>query len=701
MGTPTKLGNESVIAISGSSEFNIAFPTFINFIQSGVATGTTYVSRAKAPLEYSQNLITSLNSALGAGSWELGYFVYKGTTSKVTLTGSSGLFGEIYASRIEVSFTNAAPGGIKTIRFDGRFVIDPYDFRLGSGDSVTKIFIDREPNSSNVIGSEVLDVSLSFGSDGIWSGNLLQHIRSTKKASGDYSGYAYQSTTTFSGVNINGVSVDQKTTFSDEKVTSNSYKAYGADGKLFYSSIPSSIKAINLETDIGFAQEVALSGNTLISLSGSHTSSVSTYAGDDWVIDNSTGSNVVDGGPGTDAVEYLGISSGFQVQRLDSDTVLVSRGLEENTLRNIELIVFSDKTITSANVGYRQSVQSDFRDVSALQDKDGHYLFTANATEAQIMQQYGWSLATGLRAFESLDYLSGVTLHKFYYPPTNSFYYATDDQAKAVKAAFTGWDYYGATDLKVYTQSQVGSGVSPKEAVPIFQMWVNGKGHVYTTDVNLVDSLMGQDINTDLLTANNVTTSKGTYNGVVFWGDPIGTNKSGVLPAASISATDFRDVSALQDKDGHYLFTANATEAQIMQQYGWSVATGLKAFESADNANGITLHKFYYQPTNSFYYATDDQAKAVKAAFTGWDYQGATDLKVYTNAQYSSGSTPKGSVPIYQMWVNGKGHVYTSDTALVDRLMGQDINTDILTANNVVTAVGTYNGVVFWGDPIG
>ena len=355
MGTPTKLGNESVIAISGSSEFNVAFPTFINFIQSGVATGTTYVSRAKAPLEYSQNLITSLNSALGAGSWELGYFVYKGTTSKVTLTGSSGLFGEIYASRIEVSFTNAVSGGIKTIRFDGRFVIDPYDFRLGSGDSVTKIFIDREPSSSNVIGSEVLDVSLSFGSDGIWSGNLLQHIRSTKKASGDYSGYAYQSTTTFSGVNVNGVSVDQKTTFSDEKVTSNSYKAYGADGKLVYSSIPSSIKAINLETDIGFAQEVALSGNTLISLSGSHTSSVSTYAGDDWVIDASTGSNKIDGGIGDDLVEYLLPSSRYSVTRKDAQTILVSNSVETNELINVETIRFSDTSVTTSTVTTRSS----------------------------------------------------------------------------------------------------------------------------------------------------------------------------------------------------------------------------------------------------------------------------------------------------------------------------------------------------------
>ena len=355
MGSPAKLGNESVIAISGSSEFNVAFPTFINFIQSGVATGTTYVSRAKAPLEYSQNLITALNSALGAGSWELGYFVYKGTTSKITLTGSSGLFGEIYASRIEVSFTNAASGGIKTVRFDGRFVIDPYDFRLGNGDRVTKIFIDREPSNSNVIGSEVLDVSLSFGSDGIWSGNLLQHVRNSKKSSGDYSGYAYQSTTTFSGVNVNGVSVDEKTIFSDEKVTSTSYRAYGADGKLLYSLVPSSIKAINLETDIGFAQEVALSGNTLISLSGTLTSSVNTHAGDDWITDASTGSNKIDGGIGDDLVEYLVASSRYSVSRKDAQTILVSNSVETNELVNVETIRFSDKLITTSTLTTRTS----------------------------------------------------------------------------------------------------------------------------------------------------------------------------------------------------------------------------------------------------------------------------------------------------------------------------------------------------------
>jgi hypothetical protein len=136
-----------------------------------------------------------------------------------------------------------------------------------------------------------------------------------------------------------------------------------------------------------------------------------------------------------------------------------------------------------------------------------------------------------------------------------------------------------------------------------------------------------------------------------------------------------------------------------MQQFGWSVAAGVKGFESADTVSGVTLHKFYYPPTNSFYYATDDQAKAVKASFTGWDYQGATDLKVYTNTSYAAGKAPTGSVPIYQMWVNGKGHVYTTDTVLVDQLMGQDINTNVLTANNVATANGTYNGVVFWGDP--
>jgi hypothetical protein len=336
-----------------------------------------------------------------------------------------------------------------------------------------------------------------------------------------------------------------------------------------------------------------------------------------------------------------------------------------------------------------------------LQDSSGHFLFTGNATEAEIMQQFGWKQATGLKAFETVDNPAGVTLHKFYYPPTNSFYYATDDQAKAVKAAFTGWVYQGATDMKVYTEAQRVVGVAPKEAVPIYQMWVNGTGHVYTTDTKLVDTLMGQDINTDLLTANNVATTYGTYNGVVFWGDPVGTNASGSLTPVSTSITDYRDAVALQDKDGHFLFTANKTESEIMQQFGWTVATGLKPFESVDNANGVTLHKFYYPPTNSFYYATDDQAKGVKASFTGWDYQGATDLKVYTNTSYAAGKAPTGSVPISQMWVNGKGHVYTTDTALVDQLMGQDINTNILTANNVVTAVGTYNGVVFWGDPPG
>jgi hypothetical protein len=344
---------------------------------------------------------------------------------------------------------------------------------------------------------------------------------------------------------------------------------------------------------------------------------------------------------------------------------------------------------------------TDFRDVTALQDSSGHVLFTGNASEAEIMQQFGWKQATGLNAFETVDHPAGVTLHKFYYPPTNSFYYATDDQAKAVKAAFNGWVYQGATDMKVYTEAQLKSGVAPKESVPIYQMWVNGTGHVYTTDTKLVDTLMGQDINTDLMTANNVATSNGTYNGVVFWGDPVGTNTSGSLTPVSTSITDYRDAVALQDKDGHFLFTANKTESEIMQQFGWTVATGLKPFESVDNANGVTLHKFYYPATNSFYYATDDQAKAVKVAFTGWDYQGATDLKVYTNVQYGAGTVPTGSVPIYQMWINGKGHVYTSDTALVDRLMDQDINTNILTANNIVTAVGTYNGVVFWGDPPG
>ena len=342
---------------------------------------------------------------------------------------------------------------------------------------------------------------------------------------------------------------------------------------------------------------------------------------------------------------------------------------------------------------------TDFRDVTALQDSSGHVLFTGNASEAEIMQQFGWKQATGLKAFETVDHPAGVTLHKFYYPPTNSFYYATDDQAKAVKAAFNGWVYQGATDMKVYTEAQLKSGVAPKESVPIYQMWVNGTGHVYTTDTKLVDTLMGQDINTDLLTANNVATSKGTYNGVVFWGDPVGNNTSGSLSSTTSSSTEYRFVTALQDKEGHFLFTANQTEADIMQQFGWSVAAGVKGFESADTASGVTLHKFYYPPTNSFYYATDDQAKAVKASFTGWDYQGATDLKVYTNTSYAAGKAPTGSVPIYQMWVNGKGHVYTTDTVLVDQLMGQDINTNVLTANNVATANGTYNGVVFWGDP--
>jgi hypothetical protein len=426
-------------------------------------------------------------------------------------------------------------------------------------------------------------------------------------------------------------------------------------------------------------------------------------SGDDTFIMGRKGNDTVDGGVGFDRIAYFHNLDQYSIIASGTQVIVSSSNAYDygtDTVLNIEYFDFNDaKNVTLARI--LSIIKTDFRDVTALQDSSGHFLFTGNATEAEIMQQFGWKQAAGLKAFETVDHPTGVTLHKFYYPPTNSFYYATDDQAKAVKAAFTGWVYQGATDMKVYTEAQLKSGVAPKESVPIYQMWVNGTGHVYTTDTKLVDTLMGQDINTDLLTANNVATSKGTYNGVVFWGDPAGNNATGSLSPFSTSTTDYRDAVALQDKDGHFLFTANKTESEIMQQYGWTVATGLKPFESVDNANGVTLHKFYYPPTNSFYYATDDQAKAVKAAFTGWDYQGATDQKVYTNAQFGAGTAPSGSVPIYQMWINGKGHVYTSDTALVDRLMGQDINTNILTANNVVTAVGTYNGVVFWGDPTG
>jgi Ca2+-binding RTX toxin-like protein len=415
-----------------------------------------------------------------------------------------------------------------------------------------------------------------------------------------------------------------------------------------------------------------------------------------------TNRGFVSGGNGTDLIIFAYTLSKLGAKKVVSD-LYIDIG-STRVVDDVETFRFSDGltySFTALKSLIKANEDTIYRSASVLQDKDGHFLFTANENESIIMKQFGWITSRNLTSFESADNNLGVSLHKFYYKPTNSFYYATDDQAKPVKQAFAGWDYQGASDFKVYTNSQVNSKVAPTGAVPVYQMWINGTGHVYTTDTKLVDTLMGQDINTDLLTANNVATSKGTYNGVVFWGDPAGANFGFSKPFTNLGVNVNRSVSTLQDKDGHFLFTANKTESEIMQQFGWTVATGLKPFESVDNANGVTLHKFYYPPTNSFYYATDDQAKAVKASFTGWDYQGATDLKVYTNAQYGAGTAPAGSVPIYQMWVNGKGHVYTSDTVLVDRLMGQDINTNILTANNVVTAVGTYNGVVFWGDPPG
>jgi hypothetical protein len=108
-----------------------------------------------------------------------------------------------------------------------------------------------------------------------------------------------------------------------------------------------------------------LSGNTLVSISGSNSAPISAYGGDDYIIDNGTGNNTIYGGSGNDLVSLCDVPAGHRDSVHEGDcTYLLSTagGITESSLRvhtqvgatdeNIEPLLL-DSTPPVMSVGYR------------------------------------------------------------------------------------------------------------------------------------------------------------------------------------------------------------------------------------------------------------------------------------------------------------------------------------------------------------
>jgi len=532
MGSPSKLNNETVLAIYGSRDYDNIFPLWLTFVQEGVATGSSYIDRAKAPLDYVRDFLTSLNTSLSVGKWEGNAFIYSGTTQYVKAYGSQGIFGEVNATRIEWVDTNPKEGATNRILLDGRFTINPYDFYVGPGDSISKILVGRNANTFQVKYSEVLDVSLSFDSKGVWYGELLQYTRDATKSSGDFSGYTYRSIVSYSGVDIDGVNIDRKTYWSDEKITSFSYKGYDDKGQTIFSNTSSTSKTLNLETDIAIATETRLSGNTLVSITGSTTADVSTYSGDDWIIDDSIGSNQIDGGDGNDLVEYLGAFSGFTVVRTGDAIVTVRRNAESNTLKNIESVKFNDKTILLTSLPINPKGPTDSNKVYVFKSESvgGNtpsfsFFYTTSFDEVKnIRSQPDWPWVQKPSTFEAAHSNAGlsVPVYRFWSDKHQSHFFtispAERDQVISwSKVGTNGYDWkYEGEGFRVYTNS-IPTDAALNPAIPVYRVWMDDKdfdpsngisgGHFFTGNKNEYDQMI------------KLVGVKG--EGVAFFGEPV------------------------------------------------------------------------------------------------------------------------------------------------------------------------------------
>ena len=347
MGTPSKTGNVSNVVYSGSVDFNNTFGSWITFSPASTPTGTTLIQLATPYLITAENNISNINASFSNGVYSNGVTTYTLKDAILKIYGPQGLLNSISATKIELDLLNPAPNNLSKIIFTGNFDENFATSNLiGSGDSISSMQVQYAPTASGIQNTYTLNTTLSYASNSnTLTGTLDGFTRVMTETTGQYSGWQYATNYSYSNVNINGAVVGNY---------GNAYfgyiKGYDNNGVVVFSKTTNPAIALPLQTDTGIYADTLYAGNNLFVINGSFTSTINTYAGDDYIQDNNTGNITIDGGDGNDEVEFSNAYSKYSIYKTSSTTLVVKFGTTTQQIKNVEILKFSDQTITVASL---------------------------------------------------------------------------------------------------------------------------------------------------------------------------------------------------------------------------------------------------------------------------------------------------------------------------------------------------------------
>jgi len=380
MGTPSKIGNEYNVVINGTADWDNTFVKFVNFSAAG-PSGTTTVQSSASLLSNFNSTITSINSLLKSGSYVNGVLTFNTALRTIRVYGPVDYSGDVVANKIEIIVNDPAVGALEKTTLTGRVVINPISFKIGNGDSISNITLTYASNADGVSRVGSIDTSLTYDSKDQLYGKINNYITTSIENEGDLTGYAYQSKYSFTGVDVAASVVDRLTYWSDEKIYFDYTKGYDSKGVVIYSRTVTPAKGLPLETDSGLFTSTLLNGNTYVVINGSNSAPVSSYGGDDYILDNSSGSNRIYGGDGTDIVEYQDASTNYTAVKITDTSFQLIKNNIVKTLNDIEQLKFSDKTVivntlflvsNTVNVSGKsltQSVKNENHKLTVIVDK--------------------------------------------------------------------------------------------------------------------------------------------------------------------------------------------------------------------------------------------------------------------------------------------------------------------------------------------
>jgi hypothetical protein len=358
MGTPSKTGNVSNVVISGSIDFNSTFGSWLTSSPISTPTGTTLIQAPTSILTTAESNISNINAKFSNGVYSNGVTTYTLNDAILKIYGAQGLLNSISATRIELDILNPAPNNLSKIIFTGNFDENFITSNLiGSGDTISSIQVQYATATSGVQSTYTLATTLGYSTfSNLLTGTIDGYTRVNTETTGPYTGWQYVTNFTYDNVKVNGAVVTSTTTGGGFTIGNNAsayfnyIKGYDNNGVIVYSRTTNPAIALPLQTDTGLYADTLYAGNNLFVINGSFANTINTYAGDDYIQDNNTGNITIDSGDGNDEIEFPNAYAKYSIYKTSSTTLVIKFGTTTQQIQNVEILKFSDQTITVANL---------------------------------------------------------------------------------------------------------------------------------------------------------------------------------------------------------------------------------------------------------------------------------------------------------------------------------------------------------------